>query len=81
MSLSAQCSKSQGRDIRAFGLSASRNASRSPFGSPDSKSRNDLGACGVEVELAARPVGPCSASFDKTCLGIENRLQGAAGAP
>ena len=49
--------------------------SRSPSGTPDSKSRNDLGTCCIEVELDARPVG--FASLDKTCLGFENRPQRA----
>ncbi len=64
--------------MRALGLSPSRTPSSPPSGKPDSKSRNDLGAGGEEIELKARPFDPCSASFAKIRLDIKNGLKGLA---
>jgi hypothetical protein len=47
---------------------------------PASKSRKDLRARGVEVELSARPIVR-SASFTKTSLDIENSAQGGVMRP
>ena len=64
--------------MRALGLSPSRKPSSPPSGEPDSKSRNDFGAGGDEIELEARPFDPSSASFAKTRLDIKNGLKGLA---
>ena len=62
--------------MRALGLSVSRKASRSVSERPASKSLSDFGPCGPEIELCARSLGPCSAFSVKTCLDLENGLQG-----